>query len=234
MLLDQNNDSDAAFMTPLAEAMKAADKSASELAREIGTSRQNVSRWASGQVKLPRDQAVLISKVLTVPVKNLLLGDLEDGLGPAQPVRHVHIRGNIAAGVWIEHDDAAQMTDELPIVGGRWRSLEQCAYRVHGPSMDLVRIYDGDYVIAVPYFDARREPTHGDIVVVERKRGGLIERTCKQLAVNPVGVELWPRSSDPRFQSAIAVNRHGEGTEDDGTTVEITGYVIWRGGPIGG
>ncbi len=237
MLLCENNESDAGLMpdpmTPLAAAMNAAGKSASELARDINTSRQNVSRWASGQVKLPRDQAVLISRVLTVPVKNLLLGDLEDGLGPAQSVRYVHIRGNIAAGVWIEHDDAAQMTDELPVVGGRWRSLEQCAYRVHGPSMDLKRIYDGDYVIAVPYFDARREPTHDDIVVVERKRGGLVERTCKQLVVSIDGVHLWPRSSDPRFQAPVAVDKFGEGTEDDGTSVEITGYVIWRGGPIG-
>lgn len=151
-----------------------------------------------------------------------------------EAVRHVHLRGNIAAGVWIEHDDAAQMTEDLPIVGGRWRSLEQCAYRVYGQSMDLKRIYDGDYVIAVPYFDARREPTNDDIVVVERKRGGLTERTVKQLVIDGARYELWPRSTDPRFQSPIPIDKQGEGVEDDGTTVEITGLVIWRGGPMGG
>lgn len=207
--------------------------SASELARLIGTSRQNVSRWASGQVELPRERAAAIAPILTVSLNNLVLGEQEDGLGNAEPVRHVHIRGNVAAGVWIEHDDATQMTDELPIVGGRWRSLEQCAYRVHGPSMDLARIYDGDYVIAVPYFDARREPANGDVVVVERKRGGLTERTVKQLAIVGNKYELWPRSSDARFQTPVPIDKHGEAVEDDGTTVEITGLVVWRGGALG-
>lgn len=98
--------------------------------------------------------------------------------------------------------------------------------------MDKLRIYDGDYVVCVPYFDARRYPTQDDVVVVERRRGPTIERTVKQLALTAEGCELWPRSHDPRFQTPLAVNRQGEGAESDGTTIEITGLVIFRGGEV--
>jgi len=124
------------------------------------------------------------------------------------------------------------MTDVVPYIGGKWVGLEQFAYKVSGPSVDLLRIFDGDYVVCVPYFDARRRPTQDDVVVVERRRGQTIERTVKQLALTTTGCELWPRSSDQRFQSPIVVDRHGESTEADGTTVEIIGLVIFRGGAM--
>jgi len=218
--------------TPLAKAMEKKQMSASELARLINTTRQNVGRWASGKVPLPIKRAQEIAPLLTVTVESLVLGQEPAEQASHETVSYVHIRGNVAAGVWVEHDDASQMIEELPIVGGRWRSLEQVAYRVSGPSMERKRIFDGDYVIAVPYFDARRNLTSEDVVVVERKRGGLTERTVKELIVTREGCELWPRSDDPRYQTPVYANQHGEGHEDDGTTVEVTGLVIFRGSHV--
>lgn len=218
--------------TPLAKAMLEKKMNASQLARLIGTTRQNVARWAKGVPPLPIKRAQEIAPLLTVTVESLILGGIAENVASREPVSYVHIRGNVAAGVWTEHDDTSQMTEELPIVGGRWRSLEQFGYRVYGPSMERKRIFDGDYVIAVPYFDARRNLTNSDIVVVERKRGGLTERTVKELVVTTEGCELWPRSDDPRFQAPIYANLHGEGQEDDGTVIEITGLVIFRGSSV--
>ncbi|WP_159650179.1 MULTISPECIES: helix-turn-helix domain-containing protein [unclassified Bosea (in: a-proteobacteria)] len=61
-------------MTPLAQAVEKAGISLSELARQLGTSRQNVSRWASGAVPLPRDRAVRVAEILGVPAHVLILG----------------------------------------------------------------------------------------------------------------------------------------------------------------
>lgn len=218
--------------TPLALALEAEGMSISELARKLGTNRQNVSRWASGEIGIKPAVAKRIAEILTVSAESLVMREPAKELDVPLRPQYVHVRGTIAAGVWLEHDDAPQMTDVVPIIGGRWSALEQWGYRVSGPSVDMLRIFDGDYVICVPYFDARRWPTQDDVVVVERRRGHTIERTVKQLVVTPNGCELWPRSSDPRFQSPLQVNRQGEGTEDDGTTVEIVGLVIWRGANV--
>lgn len=218
--------------TALAKALKASGMSISDLARRLKTHRQNVSRWAAGDVGIKPIIARRIAEILSVPAESLVMDEPADELDVPRKPDYVHIRGTIAAGVWLEHDDAPQMTDVVPIIGGRWVGLEQFAYKVSGSSVDLLRIFDGDYVVCVPYFDARRWPTQDDVVVVERKRGQTIERTVKQLALTPTGCELWPRSTDPRFQAPIVVNREGEATEDDGTTVEIIGLVIWRGGAM--
>jgi transcriptional regulator with XRE-family HTH domain len=206
--------------------------SISDLARQMGTSRQNVSRWASGQIAIKPVIARQLSEILSIPAESLVMGASAKELDAPERPLYVHLRGTIAAGVWLEHDEASQMTEPVPIVGGQWSALEQFAYRVSGPSVDKLRIYDGDYVVCVPYFDARRWPLKDDVVVVERKRASTIERTVKQLVLTATGCELWPRSTDPRYQTPLIVNRNGEGTETDGTTIEITGLVIWRGGAV--
>lgn len=218
--------------TPLALALKERGMTITDLAKVLGTSRQNVSRWAAGKIGIKPDVARKIAQILTVSAESLVMGQPEDNLDVIKRPRYVHLRGTIAAGVWLEHDEAPQLTEAVPIIGGRWGSLEQFGYRVRGNSVDKLRIFDGDYVICVPYFDARRWPVQDDVVVVERRRGVTIERTVKQLALTADGCELWPRSTDPKFQEPIPIKRTGEGEEPDGTTVEIIGLVIFRGGEM--
>ena len=88
--------------------------------------------------------------------------------------------------------------------------------------MNLERLVDGDYVICVPYFMARKEITDRDLVIVERRRGATVERTVKQISITNGACELWPRSDDPRFQTPIPC----QGPEPDGTEIEITHRVI--------
>lgn len=148
-------------------------------------------------------------------------------INPADRPILISVRGVTSAGVWFEHE---QMIDEepepIPSIPGKYLHLEQFAFRVSGPSMNKKRIHNGDYIICVPYFDARVSPETGDIVVVERKQGHLIERSCKQLVVVGGGYELWPRSTDPRFQDPIRVKRCHDPAADDGIEIEIKGLVI--------
>lgn len=67
-------------MTPLAKALADSGKSASELARFLDTSRQNVSRWAlggavKGGANIPREAALKAGPFLGVPAATLLLGE---------------------------------------------------------------------------------------------------------------------------------------------------------------
>lgn len=67
-------------MTPLAKALSDSGKSASELARFLETSRQNVSRWAlGGSVKgganIPREMAKKAAPFLGVSAEFLVLGE---------------------------------------------------------------------------------------------------------------------------------------------------------------
>ena len=99
----------------------------------------------------------------------------------------------------MEYDDISQDDfEEIASVATRkYAGLEQFAFKVRGLSMDQLRIFDGDYIVCVPYWQARPAVQSEDIVVVERRDGHKIERTCKQLLVVKRGFELWPRSSDP-------------------------------------
>lgn len=144
-----------------------------------------------------------------------------------QAVVQVPVRGETAAGKWLEFDDTD--TEKYPpilAIAGRYPVSEQFAYKVSGPSMDKARIFDGDFVICVPYWHARVAPTPGDLVVVERRRGPVFERTVKELQLTNGGFELWPRSSDPRFQTPIKVPKNHDLEEADGTTIEIVGLVV--------
>lgn len=143
------------------------------------------------------------------------------------PVVQIPVLGEVAAGKWLEFDDLAEgRYAPILAIAGRYPVKDQFAFKVSGTSMDKARIFDGDLVICVPYWTARAAPTAGDLVVVERRKAGVFERTVKELAIQDGHYELWPRSSDPRFQQPITVPKKHDLIEADGTTVEIIGLVV--------
>jgi hypothetical protein len=72
----------------------------------------------------------------------------------------------------------------------------------------------------------RYEPREGDWVIVERRRaqGALVERTVKQVTLTQDGIELWPRSHNPRWSQPIPI----PGPIEDAAEAEvaIVGKVI--------
>lgn len=153
----------------------------------------------------------------------------------AAPPSTVHLRGEVAANRWFEVDsvfDDEPDAPEIPFIPGRFKGLSQVAFKVRGQCMDLKRIANGDFIICVDYFDARSALTSGDIVVAERRRGQLVEWTCKELVVLNRGFELRPHSTNPRHQTAISVASQQDPHEQDGTVVEVRWLVVGRFSPI--
>jgi hypothetical protein len=153
-------------------------------------------------------------------------------VGPV-PTSFVKVVGVVQAGHWVEiadfEDEAA--SEEIPNVPGRWSHLPQVAYRIRGASMDLDKFHDGDFAIAVPYFNARQDITEGDRVIVERIRDGIVERTVKIAHIDGKTVSLCPKSSNPKFQPIVVKVNKGL-HEPDGTEVRLVGLVIARYSPL--
>jgi SOS-response transcriptional repressor LexA len=218
----------------LREARLAANFSQTELARRADTSQAQINKLEAGERKLTKEWAERLAPHLNVTATQLLFGISAPppvDVGPPVAVKSVPVIGRTAAGLWMEHDGLTEEIEEaIPTVPGRYAQAqaEQYAYRVAGNSMDKLRFHDGDFIICVPYWMFRNVLRDGDIVVVERRRGHLTERTCKQLVLTEAAYELWPRSTDPRYQTPIVIPIASDWHEDDETVVEITGLVIGR------
>lgn len=207
-----------------------AKMSQSRLAKAVDTDRQAINRLMARTRAVPKEWADRLAPHLDTTSVELQYGpgvtrapDVEPGTARVGQAR---VAGQVAAGMWLaENFVDATAYDPIPVVLARYPTLDQIAYKVVGPSMDRVRIFDGDYVITVPYWEARTSPRDGDIVVVESRSGHLVERTCKQVLSHPDRLELWPRSSHEEYQKPLVVPR-ARLTTDDGVEVEIVGLVV--------
>lgn len=189
-----------------------------------GTSQQQIERLEKGGRKLTKEWAERLAPHLGVTPESLIFGLASDTL---PVVKQAPVRGLAAAGLWMEYDDlSGEAFEPIPIVPTKYTQAEQFAYKIAGPSMDKERIFDGDYVVCVPYWEARAAIQSHDTVVVERRDGAKIERTCKKVEVVNGGFDLCPQSTDPRFQKPIHIPDARSPNTSDGLEVEIVGLVI--------
>lgn len=204
--------------------------SASALSSRAGKSRTVVGKIIDGSAKNPRsDTLTAIAKVLETTVGELTG---EDGMvavrSSATPVRWV-----AAAGIWREADypDTDETVEfEIPTITRDGRPRYLC--HVRGDSMNRVNINDGDYLVCLAFEDTDCVMRTGQIVVVERtKGGGDIETTVKVLRCAPDHYELVPMSKNPRHKIIIVPNND---TPDDGIEVRIVGVVESRFTPLPG
>lgn len=223
----------------LARAREAAGLSTYELAELAGTSQAQIWKLEQGKRKLTKEWAERLSTPLKISAQALMFGE-ESGDTPnrghtknVKSVRLVPVLGKVSAGRWMDRADLTDLDEEIsiPIVPGRFEHVDQFAFKVEGPSMNARNILPGDYVICIPYWLVRSAPTDGDVVVIERQRGDLVERTVKELVVHADRYEFWPRSTDIRYQKPEIVQRaNGALVEDEHTVITIIGKVISRFG----
>lgn len=137
------------------------------------------------------------------------------------------IRDRIQAGAWLAADDTIQTGRTFPAArDGRYPGAEQWISEVVGDSMNLLSIFDGDFVHCVDAGDIGYHPRHGDIVEVERLRAGGAERelTLKQIEMTADGFVLAPRSTNPKWRDPL---RLGDGiAEGDDYEVRIRALVV--------
>jgi SOS-response transcriptional repressor LexA len=215
-----------------------------KLAEAMGMSTSQLSRIERGQRRARIDEIKLAADALKVKVTDIFpeFEHIEEGEKAALAVASaevrqiesqlVIVRGFTQAGQWneFEHwEDESLGKIAIPEMPGIWPGLDQFAYLVKGNSMDAARIFDGEYVICVSYFQAREDLRAGDIVVVERVRNSAIERTVKQIEISGKTVSFCPRSTDPKFKPIIVVV-DGEFKEADDSEVRVVGLVVGRWG----
>lgn len=215
-----------AFLRRVVEETK---KSPTELARMVGKSPTTFTRPLASpdwRFAIKFDTLNDLSDRTGIPLPPELLKDrAEEGQGAKRVT--LPIRYEVAAGAFLVRDDLPQQPygfREVPSLPG-FESYPQWLERVVSDSMDRL-VVPGSLVHVVDAVALRYKPREGHLVVVERERGqgALVERTVKQIHLGDNGVELWPRSHNPRWQSPL---RLAEGAENfDDLTATVVGRVL--------
>jgi SOS-response transcriptional repressor LexA len=153
------------------------------------------------------------------------LTDLEAASAPSRSATALDLKGQVAAGLWMEaglfESDAVR---ETTIAGDlRFPSRSQYLLQINGESLNRIA-RNGDLILCLDFADAGIEVKSGDLVVVERSRDGghTIERTAKRIVRRDGMIELRPESDDPRFQEPLIFSEHDE----EATEVRIIAKVL--------
>lgn len=189
-----------------------------QLAELVGTSHATIQRLESSKMKLTQEWANRLAQVLSVQLAEVF-GEIVPAVIDGLPVL-----GTVQAGVWREVDVADEPKyAPLPIShDSRYPASAQFALMVRGTSMNRI-VQDGAYIVCVSWAQLGRNPRDRDLVVVERRRDGLVETTVKRITLQNKKIILLPDSDDPRWQSPIELEG---GLEND--EIAITALVIGK------
>lgn len=188
-------------------------------ANELEPLRALVEEYRGGDASLPTEPPTK-PKVKPPP-----------SLGP------MHIRGEVAAGAWLDSELIDQREPEVYPASPdpRYPSEHQYLLRVRGDSMNALvnrlgqpaGILNGDLVHVVDAIAISYSLETGDIVVVERSRFSGAEReiTLKQVEVGSNGdLTLWPRSTNPKWKDPVLYKEGLSLSRDD--EVRVRGKVL--------
>lgn len=186
----------------------------------MGTTGETVQRLETGKRQLTQKWMERFAKALEVHVYELLEQRPPDWEG-------IPVMGKVQGGNWREADEDVSDTRKVPVRNdSRYITLRQYALEVLGDSMDKV-FPGGQFIVCVPWADTGRALKHGDLIVAERQKNGLVEATVKRVKVINGKILLMPESTNPRFQKPLPLD-DGDPHED----VKVTGLVIGRYEPL--
>jgi transcriptional regulator with XRE-family HTH domain len=194
-----------------------------ELARRAGIDSATLTRFMNKPTYKPNLSHTTVQKIAEAVMRpEPEIPSLTQPVG----LPTVRVVGTAAAGLWKDVSiiaDDYYTHEEIPIVENpRFAGYRQYALFVEGNSVNRA-IQDGEYAICVAWGDLGLEPKDGQYVHVERNRGGLQEATIKVVRIHNKVVQLWPDSTDARFQEPIDLSHPDEDTE-----VVIRGLVIGK------
>jgi hypothetical protein len=184
----------------------------------------SLARLAAG-LEVPMDELARIMGLADAPPP--LHAPL--GRDAILPVRH-----KVRAGSWLEEDDTAQDHANGPAVAPDARfPVDQWLEEVEGDSVDELAP-EGSFVQVAAWEGLGLTPTTGQIVVVQRTRdqGALRERSIKVVRRQGRRIELWPKSTNPRWNQPLVLVE--DPSRADETTVALAGLVIWVHRPFPG
>lgn len=204
---------------------KAGFDSARAAASAMGVSPDTYSQHENGTRGF-KGRAERYARFFRVAPEWLLYGR-GDGAPQALPVpinRMVPVLGHVQAGAWHQVIDEPEPSEHVPMVLPGFEGASLFALRVLGPSMN-VYYAEGTIVVCCPA--AEVGVRDGDHVIVEHRRNGMVETTVKEVVQEKGGISLWPRSTDPAYQTPVRFERNE--MADDGhaiTAVVVSSYNV--------
>lgn len=204
--------------------LKLYDIQADELAKRANISAATIHAYILGDIdSLNRQIESAIAKAL-----RLSETDIYDRREPAivDPI-YVPVVGQVQAGAWMESSDYESI-ETIPMTPDpRFQALRHFALKVLGPSMNQI-IPSGGYALCVDTTNNSLTPANGQVVVAQRQREKLEEKTLKQVRIGDDGtITLCPRSDDPRFQQEIHLQDLPD-QDSAGTITDIVALVVGR------
>ena len=217
-----------------------------ELARQLGVSPGLPSQWwrTGGRATSPDSHLDRISEILEVNVDWLRYGRGEpfrslarnlQEIGAPLDTNRARLVGIVEGEVWREGFSMREVMAAgdsggatLQVVSREdLQGLEQFAAEVRGHVCDQT-IPPGSFAIYVDYNLSRPAgPVEGDLVVVEKRRGGEIKSLVARLHFINGAWELHYESNDPRWQQEKPIRLSEDCKHDvnDGLAVDIVGHV---------
>ncbi|MHA7777375.1 LexA family protein [Roseibium sp. M-1] len=169
------------------------------------------------------EQPITREEVLALAPESIT--DLEAASAPLRAAAPLEIKGQVAAGLWMEAGLFETDTVSQSTIAGdlRYPGEYQYLLQINGESLNRIA-RNGDLILCLDYLDAGIEIKSGDLVVVERSRDGghTIERTAKRIVRRNGDIELRPESNDPRFQDPVIFTEHDE----EATEVRIISKIL--------
>ena len=205
----------------LIQARTAAGLSQSDLARAIGVKPQSIQQLEDGSSRRTRHLLKIVT-VLKLHRDWLLELDEDDPqLRKITVTKYAVYKGIVAAGLWQEENlELGSHPRIFASPNERYVSKDQVAYKMVGGSASRI-VQDSEHLICVdgtiPYTDLRDRA----VVIVERRRDNLIERTVRRVFAHDGAVELRQESDDPRHQSSL----HLQSQESD-PAVKVVAVAI--------
>lgn len=193
-------------------------------AKQAGVAASTVQRAIRDDYEFVTSSRTLAKLAEAAGVDPPAIEALTDSVARQQPLKLLPIRYEVGAGIWRSVDDVHEAYGVGPVrADPAFEGFEQWLERVVTDSMDkeyaigtLLHVVDA---ISIGY-----APRTGDHVIVERRQdGGLSERTVKEVVVTRQGVQLWPRSNNPKWAGPID---YRAGMEGDHCDVHIAGLVL--------
>jgi transcriptional regulator with XRE-family HTH domain len=192
-------------------ARKEAGLTQKELAKRLGIKPQSMSQLEDGTSKRTRYLSKLAEVLKRAETYFIEVDAPEEDKSqePPIPQKYANYKGIVAAGFWQEETSGPPKPDRLLSIPAK-----RVAFSVFGES--------GHYVICQ---DLSGQPSpalrDSDIVVIERKHGGLTERSLKRVRGTEPNQELWPENDHRSNAKPLPLQ-----SQESDITTQVVGLVI--------
>lgn len=204
----------------LSRAMAEKEITQADLGRALGVGRDVMNKVMKGRRRLTGDELLALSRFLDIPPPETPEHSESEPVA-VRPIAYVCVVGEVRAGHFEDVTYSDFETYQIPYaLDPRWPVEAIQGFVIRGESINK-QARDGDLAITLKVERAPRSVQNGDWVVAERRRHDLVELTVKRVRMDGDGViELWPDSTDPRFQKPLLMGEH------EGETVSVVGFVL--------